>query len=147
MKRIDRFSGDYRFLSNFWLCQVPMEDEWYASVEHAYQAAKTLNPEARMRIKNARGPGDAKKLGNQVVLRGDWDLVRIQYMRHLVWQKFALHQHLRDKLIATGNAELVEGNTWGDRFWGVCRGVGENNLGKILMEVRMTLQEPHGRTS
>lgn len=140
IRRIDRFSGEYRFLSNFWLCPVPMEGEWYASVEHAYQAAKTLDPEARVRIKNAFGPKDAKKMGNGIVLRGDWDLVRIQYMRHLVWQKFSLHQHLRIKLLATENAELIEGNTWHDTFWGVCRGIGENNLGKILMQVREDLK-------
>ncbi len=139
MRLIDRFNGEFRFLSNFWIAPVPMEGEWYASVEHAYQAAKTLDHESRTRIKNSLSPSDAKKLGQKIILRGDWDLVRIQYMRYLVWMKFHLHRDLGDKLLATNNAELVEGNTWGDRFWGVCKGVGENWLGKILMETRNLL--------
>ncbi len=144
MRLIDRFNGEFRFLSNFWMVPVPMEGEWYASVEHAYQAAKTFDHESRTRIKNALSPSDAKKLGQKISLRSDWEQVKIPYMRYLVWMKFHLHGDLGDKLLATNNAELVEGNTWGDRFWGVCRGVGENWLGKILMETRNILSHHRG---
>lgn len=145
MNRIDRFWGDYRFLSNFWPASVYLEGDWYPSVEHAYQAAKFTDKAVRLEIKNAKKPGEAKKLGNLgYPLRSDWDLVRIQYMRNLVWQKFSLHQNLQDRLLATGEAELIEGNTWHDTFWGVCNGVGQNWLGKILMEVRVELKKQQG---
>jgi ribA/ribD-fused uncharacterized protein len=136
MNRISSFKGDYRFLSNFWSVPIPLENVWYTSTEHAYQAAKTLDPGERVKIKNASSPGDAKKLGKAVKLRPDWEQVKLDYMRYLVWYKFAMYPDLGQKLLDTGTAELVEGNTWNDTFWGVCNGIGQNWLGKILMEVR-----------
>jgi predicted NAD-dependent protein-ADP-ribosyltransferase YbiA (DUF1768 family) len=58
-------------------------------------------------------------------------------MGFLVRQKFR-EPKLRELLAGTRNAELIEGNYWGDRFWGVYvgDGKGENHLGKILMQVR-----------
>ncbi len=58
--------------------------------------------------------------------------------------KFTRHFDLREKLLATGDRKLVEGNTWGDTFWGVCRGNGKNHLGKILMKIRAELQAEPG---
>lgn len=132
MAKIDRFDGPHRFLSNFW----PGDR---SSVEHAYQAAKTLVPAEQAAILAAPTPGAAKRLGRRVTLRPDWNAIRVDVMRRLVAEKFrdpALAQRLRE----TGDAELVEGNYWGDTFWGVCRGQGENWLGRILMEVRSTLK-------
>ena len=137
--RIDRFSGKFRFLSNFWIVSVPLDNEWYPSVEHAYQAAKTTDSENRRRIRYSLSPADAKRLGSNVILRQDWEQVKLQYMRYLVWEKFSLHIDLGQKLLDTTDTELIEGNTWGDKFWGVCRGIGENWLGKILMETRSLL--------
>lgn len=110
----------------------------YPSVEHAYQAAKTLNVYERDRIRKCRFPGLAKAAGKSVTLRYDWDSVRLSTMEHLVRQKFSA-QPLRQQLFETGDAELIEGNTWGDTFWGVFNGEGENHLGKILMKVREEL--------
>ena len=76
-----------------------------------------------------------------VHIRGDWDKVKVATMHVLVWQKFVDHMDLLEKLLATDNAELIEGNQWGDRFWGVCREQGENHLGRILMEVRKLQRE------
>jgi ribA/ribD-fused uncharacterized protein len=132
---IDSFKDEYRFLSNFYPCVVEFEGRCYSSVEHAYQAAKTTNELDRIRIQGMTTPGRAKRLGRTVVIRSDWDSMRLDIMRSLVEQKFA-DSELARMLNDTGNQELVEGNTWGDTFWGVCKGVGENHLGRILMGVR-----------
>jgi ribA/ribD-fused uncharacterized protein len=132
---INSFSGDYRWLSNFYPCLIEYEGKFYPSVEHAFQAAKTTDEHMRLRIGAAATPGRAKRLGRKVALRSDWDVVKLEVMATLVRIKFA-DPDLGKLLNDTGAAELIEGNTWGDTFWGVCRGVGENHLGKILMEVR-----------
>ena len=93
-----------------------------------------------MRIIFAATPSAAKRAGRKVRLRDDWELVRVHVMRDLLTQKFA-HDSLAALLLSTGNAELVEGNTWGDTFWGVCGGTGLNVLGKLLMEHRLRLKQ------
>lgn len=133
---IVEFRGEYRFLSNFYPAEVELDGKEYPSVEHAFQAAKTLNPLSRARIHVCETAGGAKRLGKTVPLREDWEEVKIDVMTNLVTQKFSRHPELKEKLLATGDRELVEGNWWGDTFWGVCRGTGENHLGKILMQVR-----------
>jgi ribA/ribD-fused uncharacterized protein len=135
---IDRFSGEYRFLSNFYPATVEMYGLSYPSVEHAYQAAKTLDPVERVTIRQAASAADAKRLGRIVTVRPDWLENRASFMLKLVERKFALPS-LRDKLLATGSEELVEGNSWGDTYWGVCDGKGANTLGLILMLVRERL--------
>lgn len=133
---ITSFRGPHRFLSNFHPCLVMWHGLTFPSVEHAYQAAKTLQPAEQARIAIAPTPGDAKRLGRHVTLRPDWDNTgKLSVMARLLRQKFA-DPDLRALLLATGDAELVEGNNWGDRFWGVCDGGGHNHLGKLLMEVR-----------
>lgn len=132
---IDSFRFQYGFLSNFHEAPIYVDGERYRSVEHAYQAYKTLDPWSRRLIREAATPGQAKKLGQGVSLRPDWDAVKVDLMRTFVRKKFD-NPFLRPLLLATGNASLVEGNTWNDTFWGVCRGVGQNWLGKILMEIR-----------
>lgn len=141
MNKITEFRGDYRFLSNFWMCAVIYDGLQYSSSEHAYQAAKTLDPEVRLVIRNLAKARDAKKMGGALALRPDWESVKISIMEEIVTDKFTRNYHLGDKLIATGDAELVEGNTRRDVFWGVCNGVGENHLGKILMRVREKLRQ------
>ncbi len=135
--KIESFKGDYEFLSNFFPARVEYDERWYPSVEHAYQAAKTLDKNFRKQFRTSRlSAGGAKSMGRRVKLRDDWEEVKLEIMRELLIQKFTLHRELREKLIATGERQLIEGNWWGDTFWGVCRGKGENWLGKLLMEVR-----------
>ena len=135
MKTIDTFEGEYRFLSNFHPAKVYLDGVEYRSTEHAYQAAKSLDQDERLRIKNAKSPADAKKLGRKVKLRKDWENIKLDVMLDLLRQKFEIPE-LRQLLIDTGDDELIEGNTWGDEFFGVCRGVGKNHLGRLLMQVR-----------
>jgi len=138
--KIAEFGGHHRFLSNFWPSEIEFEGSTYATVEHAYQAAKTLDLEERRRIAGLATPAEAKRAGRALTPRADWEQVKFEVMEGCVRQKFATHAELRELLIDTGDAELEEGNTWGDRVWGVYEGQGENRLGKILMKVREELR-------
>ena len=108
-------------------------------MEHAYQSHKTLNEDSRELIRKAKDPAVAKKLGKGVEMRPDWDSVKEDLMRTFIRAKFE-SPFLADLLLKTEDAELVHVNTWNDRVWGVCRGSGQNLLGKILMEVRQELK-------
>lgn len=138
MKPIERFAGAHAFLSNFWMTPVTYEGVTYRSVEHAYVAAKTLSLDERQRIAACETPGKAKQMGRQLTLRADWEAVRLDIMRDLIEQKFR-QPYLASMLRSTGTSKIIEGNTWGDTFWGVCDGVGENHLGKLLMDKRRRL--------
>jgi ribA/ribD-fused uncharacterized protein len=132
---VKAFSGNLGFLSNFARVDIILDDMWFPTVEHAYQAAKTDDMEARRRIQKLEKPGQAKREGRKVRMREDWTGLRIGVMRGLLQQKFE-QPRFREKLLATNGMWLVEENDWGDTFWGVCDGVGENWLGTLLMEIR-----------
>ena len=140
---IDRFAEDYEFLSNFAPSPIEFEGIRYPTVEHAYQAQKSLDPDFRQSVAELATPGRAKRAGQRVALRADWDDVRIPIMTELLRLKFA-DPELGQRLLGTGAAELIEGNSWGDRFWGVCQGEGENRLGRILMQLRDELRSQSG---
>ena len=136
---IKSFQGRHRFLSNFFLAPVLYDGIEYPSSEHAYQAAKSVRTSAKEYIAKLATAGAAKSYGKKVGLRPDWEDIKLDVMFQIVSAKFSQNPELRESLVATGEKELVEGNTWGDTFWGVCDGVGENHLGKILMRVRKAL--------
>ena len=138
--KIAQFKGEYRFLSNFYPVAVEFEGIMYPTVEHAYQSAKTLDMNERKRIAALPTPSDAKREGRKLKLREDWETVKSDVMERCVRYKFTHDAELRERLLATGDAILEEGNDWGDRVWGVVNGVGENRLGKILMKVREELR-------
>lgn len=170
MNEIKDFRFEYRYLSNFDPAIVRLDGiitkdsageivrlndgtSTYATTEHAYQAAKYLDPKRREIFTLEFNPNlearMAKKLGQNEGCRPDWDAVKIPIMRQLLLQKFG-NKRLGEKLLATGDAYLEEGNCWHDVFWGVCyhkidgktckkpahEAFGENHLGKLLMEVR-----------
>ena len=146
---IRSFSRTYAFLSNFYPCIVEYEGMTFPSVEHAFQAAKTLDMEERSNFCAYPDPATAKKAGRKLKLRKDWEDVKIDIMRQLVYDKFTRNMSrgngyvivdIRKKLLNTGNAYLEEGNNHGDRFWGTVKGEGQNWLGKILMEIRSELR-------
>ena len=85
--------------------------------------------------------GDTKRAGRNVKLRPDWDQVKLSIMENLVRQKFTNNLILKKRLLDTGSQEIQEGNAWNDTFWGVCRGQGQNNLGKIIMKIRDELRQ------
>lgn len=142
---IDDFRGCHHFLSNFHPSQVEMDGMVYPTVEHAYQAAKTDVPWIREKLTLAKTPAEAKRMGRTFPIRGDWDKVKVDVMLGLLRQKFTIPQ-LRRLLKDTGTEELAEGNTWHDVFWGVVvdsegKKVGENHLGRLLMQVREEVRE------
>src|SRR5207249_3077045 len=138
--KIPEFQGEFRFLSNFFPAEVVYEGITYPTVEHAYQSAKTLDMNERKRIAALKTPAEAKTEGRKLKLRDDWETAKFVVMEDCVRYKFTHHDDLRAKLLATGDAVLEEGNTWGDRIWGVYQGQGDNRLGKILMKIRTELR-------
>lgn len=137
---ITEFFGDYRWLSNFYECHVHYDGVYYSSSENAYQAAKTTDFDERFKI-SEMSPGQSKMAGRSLTIRDDWYLIKVDIMREIIMLKFAQNAELRRKLVDTGDALLVEGNTWNDKFWGQCPvGVGQNMLGKLLMETRNKFQ-------
>lgn len=139
IKPIFKFEGEYHFLSNFYPHPITVQGVEFPSSEHAYQCAKTLNPDDWEKFKDPNLTcAKAKKLGRKVKVRDDWNDIKLQVMEVILFEKFNpfANPELYAKLKATGTAELIEGNYWGDEFWGVCDGVGENHLGKLLMKVR-----------
>lgn len=138
---INSFEGKYAFLSNFYDSPIVEDRITYPTNEHYFQAMKTMDSKQRQEIAACDTPGKAKKLGRKVFLRPDWEEVKLGVMETGLRMKFS-DPDLANKLIATGNEELIEGNWWGDTYWGVCNDVGENHLGKLLMKIRSELVNP-----
>lgn len=147
MKTIDHFREEHRFLSNFWFMPKPLayQDNTYPTVEHFFVAMKTQNLDQRREIASIEKPGDVKKAGRELTLRDDWEGIKRNVMRFGVERKFFDNPDLAEQLLATGNAILIEGNYWHDQTWGNCfcekcaNVDGENALGIILMNTRLTL--------
>lgn len=144
MKAIRGFTGEYGFLSNFARSRIPFDGTDYPTVEHAFQAAKTTDPAERAKIAEAPSPHAAKALGRKVTLRDSWDeYISFDTMRTLLRIKFR-DEHLRERLLDTRHALLVETNSWHDGKWGdcvcgsaQCLAPGTNLLGILLMDVRV----------
>lgn len=129
------FKGEYAWLSNMAPCKIMYDGTMYSSVEHAYQASKTLDLSERERIRACPSPYDAKKLGRQLLrVRPSWDQVKLGIMRGLLLQKFHSEPYM-SKLKAT-KGYIEETNYWRDTFWGVYKGEGKNNLGVLIMGIR-----------
>ncbi len=136
---IRSFSGNYKFLDNFYACDVVYEGMMYPSTEHAFQAAKTTDLNIRKDFQ--RGTfSEAKSKGRQLKLRPDWENIKDNVMYEVVKDKFTRYAKLREQLLATGDEYLEEGNHHDDRYWGTVDGVGRNQLGKTLMRVRDELR-------
>lgn len=140
------FFKEHRFLSNFYDSPVTYDGEIYPTVEHAFQAAKFDDLSYRETIRNAGTPGQSKRFGRtrDYPLREGWDSgLAVRVMGELVLDKFVSNPELGKRLLATGDAILVETNDWGDDIWGDSTTTdkpGRNQLGIILMNVRSALQ-------
>lgn len=132
-EKIDNLRGT--FLSNFHEATVVYDGIRYRNAESAFQSAKLADKKERLQFQKLTG-AEAKALGKKIKLRDDWEEIKLKVMYDVVSAKFANNEDLRNQLIWTWEKEIVEGNTWGDTYWGVCRGKGENHLGKILMWIR-----------
>ena len=144
-RRISKFDGQYAALSNFAESVICYEYIFYPTVEHYFQAMKTTDLKQRQRIAAASTPGQAKRLGRAVELRPDWEDIKEEVMLEGLRLKFKIPA-MREVLLSTQSAELVEGNTWHDNTWGDCscekcqNTPGQNLLGKLLMKVRQELR-------
>ena len=142
---IVEFDGNYAFLSNFYPSPIYHEGITYPTNEHFFQAMKTLDIDERKAIAAAETPGLAKRMGRNVKLRPDWEKIKVDVMRLGLMLKFT-DAALAEKLIATGNKMLVEGNWWHDNTWGscycekCCTHPGRNLLGHLLVDLREELK-------
>ena len=140
IKSVKSFRGRYDFLSNMYEAAFEWDGRIYRSSEAAYQSAKSLDPEVRDTFSRMDGK-EAKRAGRTLALRKDWEGVKDAVMEEVVRAKFSQNPALLTKLIETGDMELIEGNRWHDKYWGVdvFSGEGENRLGGILMKLRAEL--------
>lgn len=142
---INEFRGKYYFLSNFYNAKVEWEGITYLNNESAFQSAKVLDKEVRLKFANL-DPSSGKRKGRHVQLRYDWEKVKFNIMYEIVKAKFSQNQDLKEKLLLTGDEHLEEGNTWHDNLYGNCSCKrcenikGQNKLGKILEKVREELR-------
>jgi ribA/ribD-fused uncharacterized protein len=140
---INEFQGDYRFLSNFFIgAPLRVMGMTFQTSEHMYQALKTTDPAEVRAVMSCQTPGEVKRLGRTLTIRPDWDSVKDRAMELCTGYKFAANPDLLEKLMATGNTYLLEGNTWHDNYWGACscercESVDSyNKLGYTLMRYR-----------
>jgi len=147
---IEKFSGDYRFLSNFWPCEIKYKGFTFPSTEHAYQAVKWLYVSNNDHLEElilgflgkANTAGKAKRMGRLIPIETEiWDSVKVQVMREITIIKYSDNIVLRKLLKSTNPMYIQEGNNWGDTFWGVDlkTGLGKNVLGRILMNERLSI--------
>lgn len=149
---IDRFRGEYFFLSNFFPAVTPHRGHLFPTSEHAYMAARTTDVDAVAAILSTSDPAAAQQIGRAATQLVNWGQLRFGAMAEILTAKFTYNPDLADKLVATTGRVLVEGNTWHDQTWGNCtcdehRAVaGENALGACLMAVRAQLALGSPRT-
>lgn len=139
--RISGFFGDYRWLSNFYPCEVEFDGIIYNSSEAAYMASKTLDKNLRAQFSTLKAK-EAKILGSTIELRPNWDNLKYSFMQNIVLNKFKRNPQLKEKLLNTGSKYLEEALWWGDVYWGfdITKDYGLNRLGEILMNVREYLK-------
>ncbi|MCM1322877.1 MAG: NADAR family protein [Acetobacter sp.] len=145
MEKISDFRGKYAILSNFGETHFEFGGVVWTSSEAAFQASKTKDLMKQIEISRMT-PAEAKRVGRHLELRPDWEQVKDTVMLAVVFEKFSQDKQAQAALLSTGDAYLEEGNTWGDKYWGVCNGVGLNKLGKILMQVREEIRASQPET-
>lgn len=144
MLEISLYRGEFRFLSNFWLVDIVYGGRMWPSVEHAFQAYMTNDEAMRQKIHSMINPSDVKKESQKedFPLRNDKEEIQLFLMSELIKRKFSVKDHpeLAYKLFLTDPLLLIEGNNWGDTYWGICGNIGYNNLGKLQMQQRENIK-------
>ncbi len=134
--------GEYGCFSNFSRHPVWLKGKSWPTSEHYFQAQKFAGTTHEEDIRKAKTPGLAAQMGRdrKRPLRRDWEAVKDGIMHEVVLAKFSQHADLKEVLLATGDARLVE-HTFNDSYWGDGGdGSGQNMLGQILMRVREELR-------
>ena len=135
----------YGAFSNLYRRQIEFEGEKFATSEHAYQAAKARKPEVRKWLMEAPSPALLAMAAHGLYvwdISSDWSKIKFDRMKRVLQAKFTQHEDLKQLLLSTGTARLVESATVDNsvnRLWGEVNGVGKNKLGELLMEVRTEL--------
>lgn len=137
---IEEFRGEHAYLSNFYVHPLRVGKIRYHSVEQYFQSRKCARQDDWEAVMATSFPAQAKRVGRHVDLREDWEEVKLYVMRKALTCKFREDNPLGSRLIDTGHHVLVEGNTWGDEYWGVSDGVGKNWLGFLLMARRAEIR-------
>lgn len=155
-KPIISFTGEYDWLSNDYPCPIVIEDGViYNSVQHAYQAHRILlemvepsfdGLSIRLELAKIKDPQVLRSKARAFTTRPDWDKVKNDVMNAALEAKFIHNPEMTEKLLATRDRDLIEGNTWHDNYWGdcccgKCVGQGKNLLGKLIMSIREELFE------
>ena len=109
MRKIGRFRGSFNFLSNFHAAPFYWKEKFWPTIEHAFQASKTDDVQAKEAIRNAPSPSEAKRLGRSVLLIPNWEGAKVDIMRRLLYEKFTQRPSLKHRLLATRSSSLVEG--------------------------------------
>lgn len=144
---IDSFKGKNHFLSNFYHCDFEFEGLTYHTAEAAFQAQKCSSKEDKIKYTEVSNPVAAKRMGRKEPnLPENWNEISYDIMKNILKAKFSVPE-MREKLLATGKAKLVEGNKHHDNLWGKCycesciskNRLALNRLGNILMEIRESL--------
>lgn len=136
--KVKGFRGEYRWLSNFYKSPVTLWGVKFDTVEQAYQASKCSNRSDWDMMVGCKTPGDAKRKGRLITIRPDFESIKLDIMYQLLFLKFS-DPYFKNKLIRIKDYYIEETNWWGDTYWGVCNGVGENNLGKLIMKIAKAL--------
>lgn len=137
-----RVGDPFGEFSNFAAFPIFLDGEQWLTSEHYFQAQKFEDPAYRNLIRLAESPGKAAQMGRDrsKPLRKDWEAVKDDVMRTAVREKFSSHEKLKQLLLSTGDAWLIE-HTTNDSYWGDGGdGTGKNMLGRILMEIRDELR-------
>jgi len=157
--RITEFKGDNSYLSNFSPHKIEYRGITYKTVEHAYQAQKAMTARDFRAIVDCETPGEAKRMGREIQMDPDFEKNKVAIMYELIRAKFYYGHESHTwplwwTLTSTLDAELIEGNTWHDNFWGICscshcinfHTEGQSNmLGKTLMKVREEIDRENRR--
>lgn len=133
-----RTNEEFGAFSNFAKFPITLEGQTWPTSEHYFQGQKFIGSAHAEAIRNAQTAAIAASMGRDRTqpLRPDWNVVRDQVMLVAVRAKFHQHESLRQLLLSTGDAILVE-HTEKDRYWADGGdGSGQNKLGQILMKVR-----------
>lgn len=140
---IKEFKGEYKWLSNFADCKIILNNVKYPSVEHAYMSAKSKDELWKWACSSgAYTAGQIKIMSKDIPLLKNWENIKVDVMSACLRQKFNQEPY-KTLLIETGDLLIEEGNWWNDKFWGIClkTNTGQNMLGKLIMEIRETLQQ------
>ncbi len=136
------YEREYYFLSNFSAFGVDWKGAFYMTSEHVYQAEKFLDEAVREKIRSAKSAHDAKQIAraNIDLCRDDWESAKLGTMKDILLAKVSQHDYIKEKLVSSGDATLIE-NSPQDSFWGWGPNKdGQNQLGKLWMEIRSELR-------